>query len=158
MKFVILLVVLANSVVFIRASDGVDSEPEAPQLMEDIMGKYTSAFGDLKGVPPSMLRQAMKHAIPKIQEELVDYSTTMYAAGKGVEGYKPNPMLLGFAMGLKTWSEHMSNFMPLLQEAVYEDVYEEEDDDSLCLYEEDICYEDDVVTDYHCFINVTCPY
>lgn len=128
---------------------------ENPEHMEDLLVKYASTFSeDLKDVPQPMLREALRNALPKMQDRLVDYSVNMYASGRGAEGVKPNPMLIGFSMGMKRWSKYLSNFIPLLGKAIVV----EQSDDSSCLYDDDVCYAD--ISDTHpcCEVDVSCPF
>lgn len=120
----------------------------------DLLVEYASAFsGDLKDVPPPMLREALRNALPKMQERLVDYSVNLFASGRGAEGVKPNPMLIGFSMGMKRWSEYLSKFIPLLSKVAIA----EQSNDSSCLFDDDVCYAD--ISDSHpcCDVNVSCP-
>ncbi len=81
---------------------------------ETVLSKYNSSFGkDLEDVPPHMLQEALKLALPRMQKQLVDYSMNMYTSGKAAGGSKPNALLIGFSMGLKTWSEYQSIFPSL---------------------------------------------
>lgn len=130
-----------------------------PELVDDLLVKYNTAYSeDLKDVPPPMLREALKNALPKMQKQLVDFSVKMYASGRGAEGVKPNPLLVGFSMGMKRWSEYLSKFVPLLSQLASES-FNKPKNDSRCLFDDDVCYEDSSLADSHpcCDPDVSCP-
>jgi hypothetical protein len=125
-----------------------------PGLVEDIMAEYTSTLSadNLKDVPPPMMREALKKSLPKMQERLVAFSIKMYASGRGAEGVKPNPLLIGFSLGLKQWSDYLSKIIPHLDKVVVK----EQGNDSVCLYDEDVCYADKSDSHPCCDITVSC--
>lgn len=146
MKFSLWLAILA-----LAKSDSSDT----PELMEDMLVKYASSFEDLKDVPPPLLREALQKALPTMQERLVQMSMDMYANGRGAEGIKPNPLLIGFSMGLKRWSDYLSKITPLLSRAAASESYSERRTSSWCLYGGNVCYEDEEVHPC-CKDNVSC--
>ena len=138
------------AVITLAKSTTVGSNEE---FVEDVMAKYASSFSeDLKNVPQPMLREVLRNTLPRVQQRLVKYSVNMYANGRGGEGVKPNPMLIGFSMGMKRWSEYLSKFIPLLSKAIVV----EQSNDSSCSYD-DVCYAD--FSDAHpcCDAGVSCP-
>lgn len=149
----VMKVFLWLAILSLAKSDGIDT----PEVMEDVLAKYASSFSkDFKDVPPPMLREALRNALPKMQEQLVQFSVNMYANGKGAEGVKPNPMLIGFSMGMKRWSEYLSKIIPLLSQASSKS-YSEPRNDSRCLYGDGVCYKDDVKSHPCCNDDVSCP-
>ncbi len=156
MKLLLCLAVIGFGAFVTNSQETIERDPE---VLNDVLAKYNSAFGkDLEDVPPHMLREALKLALPRMQEQLVDYSMNMYASGKAARGSKPNALLVGFSMGLKTWSEYLSKFIPLLNQAV-SGRFHELKNDLRCLYRNDVCYEDGAETELHpcCYFDVSCP-
>ena len=126
---------------------------EDPGLTEDVMSEFASTFSEeLKNVPKPMLREALRNALPKMQERLVDYSMKMYASGKGKDGAKPNPMLIGFSMGMNRWSNYLSKLIPLLNKGLAI----EPNKDSDCLYDGEVCYVDEADSHPCCDLTVSC--
>ena len=117
------------------------------ELVGDILKEYNSVLTeDLKKVPAGDLGKALKKAIPDLQSQMNDYSQNLYLSSMS-KAKKPNPMLLGFALGLKSWAEGLSKILPLLLKLENHDVHISSDDleyESPCWYDEDdeMCYEE----------------
>lgn len=139
--------------IVIAASE--DSMMEA--LFNDILSQYSSTrSGDLRKMPPAMLHRFLRNSLPKMKEHLVEYSMAMNSPEKSKKKAKPNPVLMGFSVGLKVWGNFFSQVVPLLSKFITE----EEEMDDPCYYEDDVCYEDgDYLEHIHpcCHDNVSCP-
>lgn len=83
-------------------------------VLNDFIQQYASRLmGDLKKAPPSDLSAALARAVPKLQQEMEDYSQNLDASSR--KQANPNPLLIGFSYGLKVWAEHMSRYIPILK-------------------------------------------
>ena len=117
------------------------------EMVGDILKEYNSVFTeDLKKVPVEDLGEALKRAIPDLQNQMNDYSENLYMSSMH-KAKKPNPMLLGFALGLKSWAEGLSGILPLLFKQGRPVVHINVDDldyESLCWFDEDdeMCYKE----------------
>ncbi len=142
-------------------SSGMDM----PELMGEILKEYNSVLSeDLKRVPAEDLSEALKRAIPNLQNQMNDYSDNLFLSSV-YKAKKPNPMLLGFALGLKSWAEGLSAILPLLVKLESSQVHINTNDleyESPCWFDEDdkVCYEQTMeYTDFPCcnLTDVCCP-
>ena len=146
--------------------DGGSDVEFKPELVGEILKEYNSAFTeDLKKVPTKDLREALKKAIPNLQSQMNDYSQNMFSSAM-YKAKKPNPMLLGFALGLKSWAEGLSSILPLLYKLGSPRVHDRSTDDlehrPLCWFHEgdEVCCDEAVENpgDPCCYLSdVCCP-
>ena len=139
-----LLTAALHVVVCEDSADSISDEEFDPELVEEIIQEYNSAFAqDLKKVPPENLHEALKKAIPDLKIRMTAYSQNLFSSSVK-EARKPNPMLMGFAMGLKSWAEGLSGILPLLYTQVHISTHQLEQG-SLCWLDEDeeVCCEED---------------
>lgn len=143
----------------LMASSGVGVDPST---LHDVLSTYTAeAFSELKDTSQDskVVKESLRKAIPKLQHRLTDYSRNMYASS--IEQPKPNPLLMGLALGLKRWTEGISVLMPQLRSSSHVR-YEDPDDnveteiEERCFTEASkMCYEQTVLV--HSHPHLCCP-
>lgn len=162
-SFILGFVTIACIVVLARS----DSKNEADStILNNVLSQVTGAFAkDMKDVPEPLIHEALERALPKMERQAAKYAKVLSVTGIGKAGAKPNPMLLGFALGLKGWSEYLSKIFKLLvrsKHALKSPTKKRKNVlkvDSRCLHTEDVCYEEAEMTNIHpcCRMNVSCP-
>ena len=162
-SFILGFIAIACTVSLVRS----DSKSEADSIiMNNVLSQVTGTFvKDMKDVPEPLIHEALEHALPKMERQAANYAQVLSVTGIGKPGAKPNPMLLGFALGLKGWSEYLSKIFNLLVQSkhVWKSSTKRRKNvrkaDSRCLHAEDVCYEEAEMTKIHpcCDINVSCP-
>lgn len=90
--------------------------PEVPaDMLNRVLNDYSSFLSQeaIKNIPPHMLREFLKKTVPSMQEHLVKYAQNLHSS---VKQDKPEPLLVGFSMGLKGWANRLSEVMSLLKQ------------------------------------------